>query len=193
MISIIGLSPSTRHLVPDSEIWALPWDREYAPRASRLFEMHDRGLLEQPESLRPLSYFKDLAEMPQPIYMQRHWEDIPTSVPFPLDEVERSVFSGFPRARWSSQKDWYNSSPAYMIALAIHEGVESIGLYGIDVLDDSEYAYETPCLEYLIGLAIGRGIEVVIPEGPTALGKFRGSGIKLGTMEPVYKDRYGYL
>lgn len=190
----MGLSPSTRHLVPsDSEIYALPWDSEYSCRASRLFEMHDRGLLEQPEALRKESYWDDLAEMPQPIYMHRHWDDIPSSVPFPFDEVEKSVFSGFPRASWDTQRDWYNSSPAYMIALAIHEGATTIGLYGIDVLDDSEFTLERPCLEYLIGLAVGRGIEVVIPEGPTALGKFRGTGIKLGNMKPTYVNRYGYI
>lgn len=193
MISIVGLSPSTRHLVPESEVWALPWDREFAPRASKLFEMHPRELLEKPESLRAPDYFESLAEFPQPIYMQSRYSDIPSSVPFPLKEVGEGVFKGFPRARWSDQKDWYNSSPAYMLALAIHEGAECIGLYGIDVLDDSEFSYESPCLEYLIGLAVGRGIDVIIPEGPTALGKFRGTGIKLGTMEPTYNGRYGYL
>lgn len=192
-VAVVGLSPSTRHLVPkDWDIWALPWDNEYGAIASRLFEMHDRGLLEKPEALRKESYFDDLAEMPQPIYMQKHWDDIPSSIPYPLGEVA-SIFKGFPRGRWDTQKDWYNSSPAYMIALAIHEGATTIGLYGIDILDDSEYTLERPCLEYLIGLAVGRGIEVIVPEGPSALGKFRGTGIKLGTMEPVYKARYGYL
>ena len=193
-VSIVGLSPSTRHLVPvDSEIYALPWDFEYACRASKLFEMHDRGLLELPESLRSADYFERLKEFTQPIYMQEQYPDIPMSTPYPLDEVKESVFKGFPRGAWSTQTDWYNSSPAYMIALAIHEGATSIGLYGIDVRDDSEFAYESPCLEYLIGLAVGRGIEVVIPEGPTHLNIFRGEGIKLGTMQPTYRDRYGYL
>lgn len=190
----MGLSPSTRHLVPhDSEIYALPWDSEYSCRASRLFEMHDRGLLEQPEALRSDSYWQELAETPQPIYMQQHWDDIPSSVAYPLEAIKDSVFKGFPRASWDAQRDWYNSSPAYMIAMAIHEGATTIGLYGIDVLDDSEFMLERPCLEYLIGLAVGRGIEVVIPEGPTALGKFRGTGIKLGNMKPTYVNRYGYI
>jgi len=193
-IAIVGLAPSTRHLVPDDWIvYALPWDREYSSRANKLFEMHDKALLELPESLRTDSYFKDLAELDQPIYMQRHFDDIPTSREFPFADVLESVFKGFPRGRWSEQKDWYNSSPAYMLALAIHEGADKIGLYGIDVRDDSEFSYESPCLEYLIGLAVGRGIEVIIPEGPTHLNKFRGEGIKLGTLQPTYSNRYGFL
>lgn len=193
-VAIVGLSPSTRHLVPkDFEVYALPWDIEFRSIASKLFEMHDRELLERPESLRSSDYFSELSEFDQPIYMQRHFDDIPASVEYPFNDVMESVFKNFPRGKWSSQRDWYNSSPAYMIALAIHEGAEKIGLYGIDVRDDSEYAYESPCLEYLIGFAVGKGIEVIIPEGPTHLNKFRGEGIKLGTMTPTYKDRYGYL
>lgn len=155
--------------------------------------MHDRQLLEMPESLRSPEYFEELAELPQIIYTQEHWEDVPTSTPFPFDAVQKTVFKNFPRAKWDAQKDWYNSSPAYMLALAIYEGYESIGLYGIDVRDDSEFSYESPCLEYLIGYACGKGIEIVIPEGPTHLNKFRGEGIKLGTMLPTYVNRYGYV
>lgn len=194
-IAIVGLSPSTRHLIPwDWQVWGLPWDAEHYYRFDRHFEMHDRRLLEKPEALRPDDYWERLATL-SPVYMQRQHDDLPGSVAYPLDDVQASVFKGFPRAQWSVgyQGDWYNSSPAYMLALAIHEGAERIGLYGIDVRDDSEFAYESPCLEYLIGLAVGRGIEVVIPEGPTALGMFRGEGIKLGTMSPTYHDRYGYV
>lgn len=189
-VAIVGLSPSRREVPSDYEIWALPWDAEYASRAARLFEMHPRVLLEKPESLRSADYFDHLGKFPQPVYTQEHWSDVPTSTPYPLEELQETVFKGFPR--WD-QVDWYNSSPAYMLALAIHEGATTIGLFGIDILDDSEFAYERPCLEHLIGFARGRGIEIVIPEGPTALCQFRGTGIKLGDMSPTYHDRYGYL
>ena len=128
-----------------------------------------------------------------PIYMHKHWNDIPASRPYPLEEVAQTVFEGFHRAKWDAQADWYNSSPAYMLALAIHEGATTIGLYGIDVLDDSEFNYESNCLDYLIGKAEGMGIEIITPQGPTALGKFRGTGIALGKLKPTYKLRYGYI
>ena len=191
-IAILGLSPSTHDQVPwDWEVWGLPWDSDY-PRINRFFEMHDRSLLEQPEAGRPDDYWDHLSHL-APVYMQKHHDDIPGSIAFPLADIEKTVFQGFPRAEWDAQTDWYNSSPAYMLALAIHRDVDTIGLWGVDILDDSEFAYERPCLEYLIGLAVGKGIDVVLPEGPTALGKFRGEGIKLGTMSPVYRKRYGYV
>ena len=192
-VAIVGLSSSTHSQAPfgdaDWEMWGLPWDIESRYMFDRHFEMHDRNLLELPEALRATDYWTELARFPK-VYMQQHYADIPGSIEYPLDALKETVFKGF--SRWD-QDDWYNSSPAYMIALAIHEGATTIGLWGIDVLDDSEFAYESPCLEYLIGIARGRGIEVIIPEGPTHLNKFRGTGIKLGTLEPVYNKRYGYV
>jgi len=192
-VAIIGMSPSTHSFAPwgdpEWQMWGLPWDREGWPRLHRYFEMHDRGLLELPEACRDDGYWEHLSRL-SPVYMQQQHEDIPGSVPYPLDDLQQTVFAGFPR--WD-QKDWYNSSPAYMMALAIHEGAETIGLWGIDVLDDSEFNLESNCLDFLIGFALGRGIEVIIPEGPSALCKFRGDGIKLGRMSPSYHLRYGYV
>lgn len=192
-VAVVGLSPSTHDLVPwgDWEVWGLPWDADYS-RIDRYFEMHDRELLERPEAKRSSDYWERLSYL-SPVYMQQHWDDIPGSIPYPLEELQETVFKNFPRAKWDDQKDWYNSSPAYMIALAIHEGAEKIGLWGIDVLDDSEWNLESNCLDFLIGYALGKGIEVEIPAGPTCLNKFRGEGIKLGDMLPVYKLRYGYV
>lgn len=191
-VAIVGLSPSTNYLAPfgtDWEMWGLPWDVENWPRYDRYFEMHDRGLLEQPEALRSQEYWERIKTL-SPVYMQKHFDDIPGSIEFPLNELKETVFKGFPR--WD-QDDWYNSSPAYQIALAIHEGAEEIGLWGIDVLEASEFAHENPCLSYLLGYAVAKGTKVTLPEGPTDLLKFRGTGIKLGTMSPVYVNRYGYV
>jgi hypothetical protein len=48
-------------------------------------------------------------------------------------------------------------------------------------------------MEYLIGLARGRGIEVTIPD-ESPLCKFNGKGIKFGKDHlPEYVDRYGWL
>ena len=56
----------------------------------------------------------------------------------------------------------------------------------------SEFAYQRPNMEYLIGLARGRGVDVYIPER-SPLTKFHGEGIPLGLMYPSYPQRYGYL
>lgn len=78
------------------------------------------------------------------------------------------------------------------MALAIHEGAEEIGLWGVDMKDGEEYAYQRPNMEYLIGLAEGNGIGVFI-HPDSSLCKFKSDGIKFYNHEPAYVDRYGWL
>ena len=58
---------------------------------------------------------------------------------------------------------YMTSSIAWMIGLAITEGFSTIGVYGVDMAQQTEYEEQRPCCEYLIGLARGRGIEVRLP------------------------------
>ena len=60
-------------------------------------------------------------------------------------------------------RDYFTSSIAYMIAEAIRRGATTIGLWGVDLSDDTEYVDQRPCAEYWLGLAQGMGIEVYVP------------------------------
>lgn len=112
------------------------------------------------------------------LYMQEAY--FPFSERYPFEEVSATV------------GDYFNSSIAYLLALAIHEGADRIGLWGVDMLDAEEYGYQRPNCEYLIGFARGRGIDVVVHE-TSPLCKFNGSGIPLGDLNPHYPRRYGCL
>lgn len=151
-VAIVGLAPSSRHLVPwrDAEWqkWGLAWDDErYA--MNRTFEMHDIADL-------IATYGYGLAE-----YMDRirdcaglHMAEpcIEGAIRYPFDAVAADV-----GAYWCS-------SIAYMLALAIHEGAQEIALYGVDMAGHDEYGYQHPNCEFLIGFARGRGIKVRIPD-----------------------------
>lgn len=144
-VAIVGLSQSSRHLAPwkspEWELWGLAWDTE---RYSfhRTFEMHDRADLER--------FYGDRLEP----YLEKasYCSNLVTVENYPFDDVAQSV------------GDYWNSSIGYMLALAIHEKADEIGIYGVDMAGDDEYAYQRPNCEYLIGLARGRGIKVHIPE-----------------------------
>lgn len=178
-VAVIGLSPSTRHLAPwndpEWELWGLPWDAEWA-RFTRHFEMHDLRLLESEHSKRKAGYFDRLRDCPV-LYMQQAWEHAQA---YPFDAVART--SGY----------YWNSSIAYAMALAIHEGAEEIGVYGVDMKADDEYGYQKPNMEYLIGLARGKGIKVHIPDD-SPLCKFNPVGVRFYDHTPIYQDRYGWL
>ena len=182
-IAVIGLSRTTHDLAPWDdptwEKWGMPWDEGYWPRCDRLFEMHDLRLLKS-ATCRKSDYLDRLRDLDIPLFMQFSYQEIPNAMGYPFGEVS------------SVTGNVWNSSIAYMLAMAIYENPEEIGLWGVDMKADDEYGYQRPNCEYLIGLARGRGIKVTIPD-ESPLCKFIGDGIKFCDESPVYAGRYGWL
>jgi hypothetical protein len=194
-VAIVGLSSSTHddapYEDPNWELWGLPWDEDRWPYFDRYFEIHPLELLRKPEARRRSGYEDRLKTLDAPLYMQTTYDDIPNAIRYPIERVVEQL-----------GLDYFNSSISYLMGLAIAEGARKIGIWGVDMADIeptpgdpsyiSEFAYQRPNMEYLIGFARGRGIEVYIPpESPLA--KFHGEGIPLGVMYPSYPQRYGYL
>ncbi len=86
-----------------------------------------------------------------PIYMQRKHPEIPRSVEYPLEDA----LTAFGRC--------FTSSASYLIALAIMEEFETIGVWGIHLTARSVYSRQRPGVEYLLGVARARGIDVYLP------------------------------
>jgi len=180
-VAIVGMSPSCANAPwgdASWQKWGLPWHDGYWALMDRLFEMHDMRLLDSEHSKRGKDYFDRLRE--RPVYMQEAYPQIQTAVRYPFEDVAHSTGA------------YWNSSIAYAMALAIHEGAKQIGLWGVDMKGDCEYGYQKPNMEYLIGLAIGKGIDVYIPESSPLL-KFNKTGIRFCDHMPTYTDRYGWL
>ena len=83
--------------------------------------------------------------------------------------------AGYPKAaiRYPIEKiieefgvPYFSCSFAYMIALAILLGYKEIDLYGCTIYAEGEYEYQKSCIEFWIGMAMGRGIKVK-PHNPT--------------------------
>lgn len=90
-----------------------------------------------------------------PVYCQRHYEEIPLSREFPLEEVVTTL----------GGRAYFTSTIAYMIAHAIYEGAGEITLHRLLVSQASaEYMTQKSCLDYWCGIAIGRGIQLRISE-----------------------------
>lgn len=148
-VAVIGLSRSSRHLAPwgnpEWELWGLAWDFERRHDMTRTFEMHDECLVREYE-VQP-GYVESLKDLPG-LVTPDGW----VGSSYPFDEVAKTIGG-----------DYFCSSMAYMVAKAIHDGAEEIALYGID-MTDAEYVYQRANMEYLIGLARGKGIKVNIPD-----------------------------
>lgn len=177
-VAIIGLSPSTHDEAPwadeEWEKWGLPWDA-YAPRCSVLFEMHDRSLWEGRRG-----YLDRLRELPGPIYMQHQHPDIPGSEEYPLAAAQEALGA-----------DYFGSSPAYMAALAAVYKVPQVGLWGVELAEDSAYEHQRPNLEYVLGVLRGRGVRVDVCQ-PSALLRHRPEH-KFDGRSVSYPVRYGWV
>lgn len=174
-VAIVGLASSTHADAPwfdDTwEKWGLPWDDKGWPFMARHFEMHDQRLLDSEHSKRSPDYADRLKDC-EKLYTQDN---------YPFEAVAKTIGQAY-----------WNSSIAYAMALAIHEGAREIAIYGVDMDGTDEYAYQRPNMEYLIGLARGQGVYVHIPK-QSALCRFEPKGIKFYDHEPTYVDRYGWL
>lgn len=127
------------------------------------FEIHDYdGSLENfskpekdggdPEHIKGMAAMGNIG---MPVFMQAHHQEIPSSVPFPKEFVERDLPDGLGLYK--------TSCPAWELGLALALGFEEIHLYGIDMAQETEYAEQRNCVEFLLGIAVGRGVKIHIP------------------------------
>lgn len=161
-VAIIGKASNSQMLAPyDDESWEI-WGLSNAyvdiPRWDVWFELHD---WEFHRRVNPEHYAWLTKEHGKPIYaFQQQYHNAPSAVQFPLKQVLEmfgDLYNGNPEFKY-----WTNS-PSYMMALAILQGATHIGMWGVDMAMNDEYASQRPSCELMIGVCLGRGIKVTIP------------------------------
>lgn len=174
-VAIVGMADVGRDAAPydrpDWEIWGLAWD--HLPRLTRVFDPHPRSRWGD-ELPHRLELYRSRA---LPLYMKEAHADLPTSIEYPLeaygDLVGRNILG----------KPYVESTVGYMMGLALLEGAERIGIYGVEMASTGEWAYQRPNMEYLIGFARARGVKIFLPRGTCVLTSAWESGI-YGNMDP---------
>jgi hypothetical protein len=150
-LCILGTASSTVNMAPYNDhsydIIALAWRQDFK-RANILLDIHR---FDAERKGCPPDYFAWLTHCNIPVYLQDKHPHIPNSYRYPIEKAVNRF------------GDYFCSSIAYATALGIMSGYEEISFYGIDLQDDSEYAYQRPNAEYLIGYAAGAGVRIVIP------------------------------
>lgn len=144
-IAIVGYAPS-RSLAPYDdeswEIWGVNEIYREIPRCSVLFELHDWDWLRGPE--RNKEHLRTMQEATIPIYMQRHFPEIPRSIALPKAEIEQQFRS-----------EYFTNTISWMVAEALRQQPSHLGIYGCDMALDSEYRGQRPSLEFWLGIAHG--------------------------------------
>jgi len=97
-------------------------------------------------------YIAGLGKLKCPVYMQQKWDIVPTSTEYPIKDITED----FGR--------YFTNTISYEIALAIYMQFKEIGIYGVDMAVDSEYHHQRPSCEFFLGIALGKGININIPD-----------------------------
>lgn len=162
-VALIGHSPSTRELAPwddpSYEFWTMNDAQNFTGqrRIDRWFEIHIEELWRDP-ARRQGRFLQHLTEFGGPVYMDRHYEDIPNSVAYPFEEYFAKYGRGV-----------FGSSFGYLIAMAIEEGFTRIEMYGCDLSSEEEYKKQRESTAFWIGMVRGLGREFILPEATPLL------------------------
>lgn len=131
------------------------------PRVDAIFDIHHTNDIHR-RRLEQQAFDQFLKTANIPIYTAQKVEDCPSNAVYPLDEVISDLFPNFKRG--DDLNKYFTSGPCYALALAIHKGYKKILFYGIEMESNSEYIYQRDGIGLMFGIALGRGIEVVIPK-----------------------------
>jgi len=167
-LEIFGLNDAHVLGYPRVDAW---WDLH--PLSAFVF--YDRNHPPDPRTipagtyLRPQGHLEWLKKQKMPVYLQQARPDWPSSRTFPKDEVLAFWSKFWPwrvdrHGKASAGKDYEVSSPSWMLMWAVAQGYTEIHIYGIHLSTEWEYLQQRPNLEFLIGVAAGLGIKIVLPD-----------------------------
>jgi hypothetical protein len=150
---IIGFATSSRDQAPFNDpAWILIGLSQlyrHIPRADAWADIHVNWNEHVVEGTDHAAWIK-AAQIP--VFMKDRNPEFPNSVRYPIERILKYV--GI---------DYFTSTIAFLIALGMEQGFESIGLWGIDLAVGTEWVSQRPCAEFLLGMAHAKGIEVVLP------------------------------
>lgn len=159
-IAMIGTAPTVRFAPwtdTSWEIWAHASAGRMCKRVDRYFDIHPPHVYAETRKNGQADYHAWLKALRVPVYMQDKDAAIPSSVRYPKERM----LAEFPR--------YFTSTFAWMVALALTEGVTHLGVFGIHFQFGGEYAEQRPGAEFWLGVAQGRGVQIVNPEGSPLL------------------------
>lgn len=166
-VALVGAGWSSAPWAPwgEIEVWTMnemhgyPWCK--VESVSRWFQVHHKKIFTRENDFNHWEWLQK--EHPFPIYMQQVYDDVPSSVKYPLRKMQNELIGNFYRGEEKIKK-LFSSTFNYQMALALDEGFERIELYGIEMLLVGEYAHQREAMAFWLGRADGMGVELWMPK-----------------------------
>ena len=166
-IVILGTGKGWEGAPEDKETWAIAkavCKKEYKKRSDMLFCMDYVDEMTSFEKggeywagYTKEHFIEKVNETGAPFVTSRKYPLIPQSIEFPLKEISEKFGIMY-----------YTNTICYMIAYAMHLGVDAIDLWGVNQQGQMEYIMERKGVEFWLGLAAGTGVRVEVC-GPSPL------------------------
>jgi hypothetical protein len=152
-IALMGSAPSSRNLAPFNdqnwEIWSCSPPNFDLPRVDAWFELHNLDRKIAPPANRP--YIETIMQHPR-VYITQKDPRFPNAIEFPWKPLVEKY-----------GRDFFSSSLSWMMAFAIEQKPEKIGLWGVDMSANEEYGQQRPGLKFFMREAKKAGIGVYAP------------------------------
>lgn len=189
-IAICGFASSSRHRIPVNDpnfvIVGLNQLYRHLPRTDIHFDVHREW---RKGNVEGTDHERWIRECGIPVYLVQHEPHLSTTLTFPIDRLMRK----------HGGLDYFTSTVAHELCWAIDiidrevtrraggsldaatvgavkalYGEYTIGIYGIDLVVGTEYDWQKACVEFWIGEASGRGINVdIAPESALCKQQYR--------------------
>jgi hypothetical protein len=161
MVAMLDKFP--RDKAPDAEFWVVNYSFKHQENPDRVYFFDNPFTTDKQRADFHEEWVENLNALEGcRIITRQHYDEIPASEAYPLDDVIR-FFGGH---------QYFTCTIAYMIAHAIYEGVDKISLVGMyHPTDSMEYLHHIACVNWWTAYALGSrevDIEVV---GNTMIGK----------------------
>ena len=171
---------------PSWEFWGHASSRGwYGRQMDRYFDLHPRACWSR-GGKKGAKYPQWLGRNTVPIYMQERYPEVPAAVKYPRGRI---------LLEFADARTYFSNQVAWMIALALTEGVSTIGLFGVNYSTQGEYERQRGSAEYWLGRAAGAGVRVILPEQcsllrePARLYGYESHDETTGALRPEYQPK----
>jgi len=163
-IALVGFAQTSYMLAPwgnpEWEIWSLNGlhkQIKWTNNITRWFQIHPKESVFGEGKGGGADHVAFLKSLKIPVYMTQHYDEIPTSVAYPLKEI----CEWFSIGREKERHPYLSNSISEMLALLLYEiivggrEVDEIGVWGVDMAHATEWGYQRSSCEFYLGIFEG--------------------------------------